>query len=60
MHEFGTGVVTYTATAQSKGGIAQSKRVDAGNADIDSVSLHVKAVFRYARGAGAEEFIAPR
>ena len=60
MDEAGARVVANSSAMQGQGGVAQGQRVDTGNANIDGVRLHVQAVSSYTRGAGAEEFIAPR
>jgi len=58
--EAGAGVVADSSALEGDGGVAQGQRVDTGNANVDGVRLHVEAVSRYAGGASAEKFVAPR
>ena len=60
MHESRARVITDTATTERNSSIAQCKGVDARDANVDGVSLHVLAVLRNPLGAGAQEFVAPR
>lgn len=53
-------VVADSSAMQVDSGVTQGQGIDPGNANIDGVRLHVQAVSRYAGGAGAKEFIAPR
>src|SRR5246127_1420243 len=60
MNESRAGVITYPSTTQRQRGIAQRQRIDPWNANINSMGLHVLAVFRHPGRTGAKKFIAPR
>jgi hypothetical protein len=59
MDEAGAGIITHATAAERESGIAQRPGIDSRDANIDRVRLHMQAVFCDARGARAEEFIAP-
>lgn len=60
MNEGRARIITHSAASEGQRRIAKSESVDARNTDVDGVSLHVLAVLRYPRRAGAQEFITPR
>ena len=59
MNEGRARVITDAATAERKSSIVQRQGVNSRHADVNRVSLHILAVFRNTRRAGAKEFIAP-
>jgi len=60
MNECRAGVVTYASATQCQCRIAQRKRIDTRNANINGVSLRVLAVLGHPRRTGAKKFVAPR
>ncbi len=59
MNEGRARVITDAATAERKSSIVQRQGVNSRDADVNRVSLHILAVLRNTRRAGAKEFIAP-
>jgi hypothetical protein len=53
-------VTTDAATTECKSSIVERRSINSWDADVNRVSLHVLAVLRHTRRAGAKEFIAPR
>ena len=60
VHKFGARIISHAASSQGQRRIAQSQRIDSGNANVNRMRLHVLAVFRHACRPRAKEFVAPR
>jgi hypothetical protein len=60
MNEGRARAITDAATAERKSSIVQRQGVNSRDADVNRVSLHMLAVFRNTRRAGAKEFSALR
>lgn len=57
--ETGPWIVAHTAAAEPQCGIPQRESINAGDANIDGVCLHVQAAPGDTRRAGAKELVAP-
>ena len=60
MNESRAGVITYSSPTQRQRRIAQRKRIDPRNANINGLRPRVLAVLRHPRRTGAKKLIAPR
>ena len=59
MDEPGARIIADSSTVQHDRSVAQGKCIDARNANVDGVCLHVQAVSGYTGRASAEELVAP-
>jgi hypothetical protein len=60
MHELFPRVVAHATPMKVQRRIAQGRRRNSGQADIDGHGLHVQAVLGYGRRAASQKFVAPR
>ncbi len=60
MHEPVLGIVAHASIVQSQRGVAQGKRRDAGNANVDGVSQNVHTMLGNAAGGVVQKRVRPR
>jgi hypothetical protein len=53
-------IITDAATTERKSSMVERQSINSWDPDVNRVSLHVLAVLRHTRRAGAKEFITPR